>query len=219
MQKVPIYFMPGLAASPQIFEYIRLPEDSFEVYYLEWILPLEEESLKSYALRISKNIKHENPVLIGVSFGGILMQEIANIIKARKTIIISSVKSLEEFPQRMALAKKTKIYKYFPYKWVENFENYSKFAFGKTLKLRFRLYKKYLSVNNAVYLSWAVKNVILWERTEMDANVIHIHGNKDLVFPIHNIKNSIIVEGGTHIMILDKFKWFNTNLPKIILDE
>ena len=111
MQKIPIYFMPGLAASPQIFEYIRLPEDTFEIYFLEWILPLEEESLKSYALRISENIRHENPVLIGVSFGGILVQEITNIIKVRKTIIISSVKSMEEFPQRMTFAKKTKIFR------------------------------------------------------------------------------------------------------------
>jgi esterase/lipase len=34
----------------------------------------------------------ENPVLIGVSFGGILVQEMAKHIDARKVIIISSVK-------------------------------------------------------------------------------------------------------------------------------
>jgi esterase/lipase len=37
------------------------------------------------------------PVLVGVSFGGILVQEIATHIKARKVIIISSVRSNAEF--------------------------------------------------------------------------------------------------------------------------
>lgn len=209
--------MPGLAASPTIFEYIKLNQDLFEVFYLEWILPLENEPLNSYAIRMSKNILHKNPVLIGVSFGGILVQEIAMVIEVKKTIIISSVKSNLEFPPRMKLAKTTKIYKFLPYNWVENFENFSKYAFGKTLKQRFRLYKKYLSVNKAEYLSWAIKNVILWERKEADAKVIHIHGEEDLVFPLQNIQNYIAVKGGTHIMILDKYKWFNEHLPQIIL--
>jgi hypothetical protein len=37
----------------------------------EWEIPLAKESLDDYAKRIAKKIKRENPVLIGVSFGGI----------------------------------------------------------------------------------------------------------------------------------------------------
>jgi esterase/lipase len=48
--------------------------------------------LDDYAKRIAKKIKRENPVLIGVSFGGILVQEMAKHINTRKVIIISSVK-------------------------------------------------------------------------------------------------------------------------------
>jgi pimeloyl-ACP methyl ester carboxylesterase len=60
--------------------------------------------LDEYAKRIAEKIKLENPVLIGVSFGGILVQEMANI-NTRKVIIISSVKSNLEFPRRMKIAK------------------------------------------------------------------------------------------------------------------
>jgi esterase/lipase len=42
------------------------------------------------------------PVLVGVSFGGILVQEIAAHIKARK-VIISSVRSNAEFPLRLKI--------------------------------------------------------------------------------------------------------------------
>jgi esterase/lipase len=99
--------MPGLAASSTIFEYITLPEDQFEMVLLDWFLPENKETLQQYALRMTKQIKHENPVLIGVSFGGILVQEMSTLIPTKKTIIISSVKSNKEFPARMLLAKKT----------------------------------------------------------------------------------------------------------------
>ena len=46
--------------------------------------------------------------------------------------------------------------------------------------------------------------------------VIQIHGDSDIVFPIENIKDCITIPGGTHIMIINKFKWLNNNLPKII---
>jgi pimeloyl-ACP methyl ester carboxylesterase len=93
MSKIPVYFMPGLAASSTIFERINLDESVFEMCLLEWEIPQLKESLSDYALRITKNIKHENPVLIGVSFGGILVQEMAKHIDVRKVIIISSVRS------------------------------------------------------------------------------------------------------------------------------
>jgi hypothetical protein len=48
-------------------------------------------------------------------------------------------------------------------------------------------------------------------------NIIHIHGDNDKVFPYHHIKGCITVKGGTHIMIINKYKWFNKQLPQIIL--
>jgi type III secretory pathway component EscU len=59
----------------------------------------------------------------------------------------------------------------------------------------------------------------MWDRKKVDPKVIHIHGDADEIFPIKNIKNCIVVKGGTHIMILSKYKWFNTNLPKIIIGK
>ncbi len=68
----------------KIFERIQLPEETFEMHLLEWFLPEQNESLEAYAKRMTLKIKHENPVLIGVSFGGILVQEMARIIPDSK---------------------------------------------------------------------------------------------------------------------------------------
>lgn len=218
MNKIPVYFMPGLAASTTIFEHIKLPEDQFEMVFLEWFLPNDKESIESYAKRMNENILHENPVLIGVSFGGILVQEMAKLIPTNKVIIISSVKSNTEFPPRLKMAKATKVYKILPTQLLANVELLVKYAFGSTIvKKRLKLYEKYLSVRDKKYLDWSIENVLLWPQKSADENTIHIQGDADEVFPIKNIQNCIVVKGGTHIMIINKFKWFNENLPKIIL--
>nr|WP_315225037.1 alpha/beta hydrolase [uncultured Flavobacterium sp.] len=219
MSKIPVYFMPGLAASSTIFERIKLDESVFEMYLLEWEIPLAKESLSDYALRITKNINHENPVLIGVSFGGILVQEMSKHIKVRKIIIISSVRSNVEFPRRMKIGKTTKAYKLIPMKLLLNIENLAKFSFGEKINKRIKLYEKFLAVRDLTYLQWAVEAVICWERSEIDEKVVHIHGDQDDVFPIKYIKKCIIVKGGTHIMIINKYKWLNENLPSIILED
>ena len=219
MSKIPVYLMPGLAASTAIFERIALPEDTFEIHLLEWEIPLDKESLADYAKRIAVKIKQPNPVLIGVSFGGILVQEMAKFIDVRKVIIISSVKSNLEFPRRLKIAKTTKAYKLIPMSLILNIESLAKFSFGEKVNQRLKLYERFLSVRDIGYLNWAVEQVVLWDRTVVDESVIHIHGDMDDVFPIKYIKNCTVVKGGTHVMILNKYKWLNENLPAIILDS
>jgi pimeloyl-ACP methyl ester carboxylesterase len=214
--KISVYFMPGLAASSLIFERIALPQELFDVHLLDWELPIGDESLTSYAKRMAVKITAPNPVLIGVSFGGILVQEMAAFLSPQKVIIISSVKSNLEFPRRMKIAKTTKAYKLIPTSIFANIEKLSTFSFGKAITQRLKLYERYLSVRDVYYLDWAIKNVILWEPTRVNPNVIHIHGDADEVFPIENIKNCIVVKGGTHVMILSKYKWLNENLPLLI---
>lgn len=220
MEKTHVYFMPGMAASSTIFERILLPEEQFETHLLEWVLPLDNETLLDYAKRISEEIKHENAVLIGVSFGGVLVQEMGKMVNAKKVIIISSVKSNTEFPRRMKFAKTIKAYKVFPTGLAKNVELFAKFSFGgDKMNQRLKLYEKFLSMRDKKYLDWALEKIILWDRAEPDENVIHIHGDADEVFPPKYIKNFIPIKGGTHIMIINKFKWLNENLPRIILEN
>ncbi|MDV7188196.1 alpha/beta hydrolase [Lutibacter sp. TH_r2] len=210
-----IYFVPGLGASSKIFENLKFPEDKFDLHYLEWLLPLsEKEKLEDYAKRMADLISEKNPILIGVSFGGIMVQEMAKHILVKKIILISSVKSRNELPNRLKLIQKTGVYKLFPASSINNIEDFSKYAFGNFAKKRIELYKKYLSVRDEHYLHWAIYNVLHWKQIEAPKNLIHIHGLEDHVFPIKHIKNCIQIEKGTHIMILTKAKI----ISKIIAD-
>lgn len=218
MDKIPVYFMPGLAASPTIFENIHLPGDTFECFYLEWLLPESvNEPLSAYAARMAKDIKHNNAVLIGVSFGGVLVQEMAKLVNVRKVITISSVRCNAEFPRRMVFAKRTHIYNIFPTGMMQNIEWLARFSVGNSkLAKRVKLYEKFLAVRDKKYLDWAFKSIINWDCETPNMEVIHIHGDEDEVFPPKYLTSFIPVPGGTHIMVLNKAKWLNEHLPELI---
>ncbi|WP_035899304.1 alpha/beta hydrolase [Leeuwenhoekiella sp. MAR_2009_132] len=211
-----IYLMPGMAANPSIFEYIKLPESDYKLHPLTWKIPNVNDSLEDYAKKMLLEVREKNPVFIGVSFGGVVVQEMAKYIKYKKVIIISSVKSKTELPRRMRFSRALGLYHLAPFKLVRNIDTLSNYAVGDRLKHKVALYKKYLSITNPIYLNWALKQMLCWEQTEFLEDLVHIHGTEDPVFPYKYIDKCIPVKGGTHVMIISKCKWFNKNLPKII---
>ena len=215
MKKIQIYFMPGLGANPKIFEHISLPKDKFEIHLLEWKIPVSiDESIQDYAQRMANEIKHQKPVLLGVSFGGVLVQEIAKIIAVKKIILVSSIKSHHEFPNRLKLLQKTKAYKFFPTRIIENFDKYKKYFLGDFLKKRADLYTLYLSVNDSLYLKWAIYTLLHWQQDKIPENILHIHGNNDHVFPSKHIHNFTQINNGSHVMILLKANEISTIIYK-----
>ena len=207
--------MPGMAASPKIFEFIDL-SDKFEIFCLSWITPKQHELLSDYAKRMCNNVKHKNPVLLGVSFGGILVQEMAKYISVHQIIIISSVKSRIELSFPMKMAKKTNAHKLLPTQWINNIDLLAMFSFGRGIKKRISLYQRYLSERDPKYLNWAINSLVNWEQENVIDNIVHIHGTSDNVFPIKNLNQPFIKIRGGHAIIITQAKWFNKELPKII---
>lgn len=212
-----IYFMPGMAANSKIFEHITFDESKYTVHYIEWLEPLKGESLQNYCNRIAVLIKEDTPILIGVSFGGIIVQEIAKNISVEKVIIISSVKDPSEFPPRIQWAKKWKLYYLFPTSYINLIENLTKkIVSSDKIKHRIDLYKIYLTMRSSNYLNWAFKSIIQWENKNPIETIHHLHGSKDHIFPATRIKNAEILENGTHIMVLVNAKWVNKKLLEIL---
>ncbi|HBY68697.1 MAG TPA: alpha/beta hydrolase [Flavobacteriaceae bacterium] len=211
-----VYFVPGMAAGKEIFKNIRLPKSRFKTHVLEWLIPEKNESIELYAKRMADRVKEPNSVLVGVSFGGVVVQEMAQYLTLKNLIIISSVKSKKELPTRMKFARKTGVYKLIPTRSVLSADDLTKFSVGPRSKKRLQLYQEFLHVRNKRYLDWAIKNMVKWQREEPMEEVVHIHGDSDVVFPIKNIDDCIKLEGGTHIMLLNKGKQVSQKLIEII---
>lgn len=210
--------MPGMSANPLIFKRIKFSDEKYEIHFLKWAKPVLNESIENYSKRLLDFIKHKNPILIGVSFGGLIVQEISKLIDVEKVIIISSIKSNRELPLYMKSAKFLKLYNYFPLKLFDDVFNISKSLKINKIYKKLDLIDKYLSVRDENYLKWAIREILNWKQEKPLLEVIHIHGDKDLTFPISLIKDCIIVPGATHALILTKYRWLNKNLS-IIIEE
>lgn len=215
-EKVQVYFVPGLAAGKEIFRNISLPKDRYDIHILEWLIPEKKESIGDYSKRMSQLVTRPNAVLVGVSYGGVVAQEMSQFLKLRKLIIISSIKTRQEQPVHWKMARKTLAYKLFPTYLVLSASDLTRFAIGPKTEKRLKLYQEYLHVRDKQYLDWAIENMITWNRTVEIEGVVHLHGDKDIVFPIKNIANCIVIEGGTHIMILNKGGLISKKLLQII---
>ena len=216
IEKTHVYFVPGLAANKEIFRNIQLPIDTYQIHILEWLLPKKKESMDGYAQRMAQCIAHENPVLVGVSFGGVIAQEMSKFIKLAHLIIISSIKTRNELPKRLRWVRRTKAYKIVPTGLVLSVSDLTELSLGSKSKKRLAIYQQYLSVRDRGYLDWAIEQMVCWNRSTPDPKVKHIHGDADIVFPVKNIKDAVLIKGGTHIMILNKAHKISELLLKMI---
>jgi len=215
-EKIHVYFVPGLAASVEIFRNIKLPEDIYVTHIIEWKLPKKKEPLSVYAKRLAEEVKEKDAVLIGVSFGGVVVQAMSGHLDLRKLILISSVKCRSELPRRLRFLQRTGLYRLAPTSLIINAKDLTRFAIGPRSKKRLQLYNEYLHVRDKVYMDWAISNMVNFNRKAPIPGIAHLHGDQDVVFPSKHIKNAILCPGGTHIMILNKAHWIVEELNKII---
>ena len=215
-KKTHIYFVPGLAADKEIFENISLPENLYTLHIISWLIPIKKETMAQYAKRMAAFVTEKNAVLVGVSFGGVVAQEMNSFLKLKKLIIISSIKTKFELPIKFKIAKRLKFYKLIPTRLFLTSENYTRFALGPISRKRLKMYQDYLHIRDKRYLDWAIKNMICWNQEKPLPNVYHVHGDDDLVFPIKHIKNAITIEGGSHIMLLTKGSLISRKIADIV---
>lgn len=195
-----LYLFPGLGADESIFMNLELP--GYEVVHIRWIKPLNGENVADYAARLKYQIKDDTePVLIGLSFGGMVAQELAKLIDPAMTIIISSIKGVKERPLQMELARKLRPHKFLPSILAIEFDFWYPWAFGRTTRTEKKHIKKMAKGIHPDFTDWAADAAINWDNTERVPNLVHIHGTKDNLFPACHIRNAHMIKGGTHFMV------------------
>ena len=210
-----IYLLAGLGFDFRIFENLNL--NSPNINHLTWLEPLSNESLSDYVKRMARQITiKDNNILIGHSFGGIIVQEISKIIPTEKVIIISSIKSKNEIPITLKFLKNVPLYKFFNQKIIlATFPIWAR-AFGYNSEKGRALFIQMISNCTNSYFRWAMDKIVNWNGNDHTENIIHIHGSRDKTFSIKKIKNPIIIPDGSHFMVFSKADEVSAVLNKIL---
>ena len=81
-----LFLFSGLGADKRVFDFLDFGKHL--LHHIEWVKPLPDDTLPSYARRLLPQITEENPTLVGVSFGGMIALEISKLIRVQKVILI-----------------------------------------------------------------------------------------------------------------------------------
>lgn len=209
-----VYFISGLGADKRAFAFLDL---SFcEPVFLDWIKPLDKESLKGYALRLRKQIPEEHPTVVGISFGGMLATEMAKDDQLMNVVIIASNKSSAEFPSYLRIVKYLPVYKWVPDKLIKN-KTLVHWILGVEKDEQHKLIDDIVADTDPFFLKWAIDAILHWKETSIPGNVKHIHGTADRLLPYRLTKADHTIEGGTHIMTLYKHREISDLLSKLIV--
>lgn len=197
-----VYIFSGLGVDKRVFDNIDFGNLNPE--FIDWISPLKNESLEEYSKRISKNIKSEKPILIGLSFGGIVATEISKIIQTEKVILIASLKTKFEIPLLYRIAGKLKINKFIPASILKKQNLITNWFFGVKSTEHKTLLGQILKDTDPTFLKWAINEIANWKNVKKPNNYIHIHGNQDRIIPIKNVECNFLIKGGGHFMTVNK---------------
>lgn len=184
MSDTHIYILSGLGVDRRVLNKINFK--GLKVTYLEWISPSSTESISSYARRLSTKITTKYPVLIGLSFGGMVAMEIAKIIDVKRVILLASAKADNELPKLYKVIGLINLHKCIPNSMLKLHTVLSNYFFGITLKEDKMMLKQILRDTDAEFLFWAISQIVKWKNKTIPNNLIHIHGSKDRIIPIRN---------------------------------
>ena len=212
--KKDIYIISGLGADERVFQ--KMDFSDFSPHFLDWIPPRRKERIAEYALRMAGCIDSPNPIIIGLSFGGMMAIEIAKQIHIEKLILISSAKSNHEIPFYYRWIGKSGLHKFIPVTLLKKSNFLSEWLFGTQTEFDKKLLATILHETDSVFLKWAIDQVATWRNQTLLPNVIHIHGSKDKILPIHFITYDYLIRDGGHLMTLDKYEEISLILKKLL---
>ena len=210
-----VYLIPGLGADSRLFRYQYALDYDFQK--IEWIEAERGETLAAYAKRLSVGIDESAPFcIVGCSLGGIVAIEMRKFLNPEKVVLISSIKTAHEKSRITKIANAFKLYYLLNghvFKWAAIWR---RLFLGKLAREEETLFNSMLRESHPFFMKWGLHRAITWDNEEEFADVVHIHGDCDKVFPFKNIRNAVRVHGGSHLMILNKHKEVNRHLEEAL---
>ena len=194
-----LLLLPGMTPGGRVFR--KLLPHLHDYKAIDWIDPQGTVSISEYAQKLADEAKIDSTYdVLGISFGGIVAQEIAPLIGSKQCFLVSSIGSRAELsPMIRALShmpaslhnQVTKLVGNIAHSWPLK-------SSAATIRVR-----KFTSENGA-WFRWATAAAIKWKpsRNFHELATIRIHGDRDKTFPQgHKFANHVI-EGADHLLAI-----------------
>ena len=198
-----LILLNGMTPDGRVFKRLLPYLENYQL--IEWVDPEDDQSIQEYAKRIQRYLGEVRDCdILGVSFGGIVAQELAPLIGAKKCFIVSSIADTKELNglQRVLASFPRGFHGEFYYTIGKTSEVLA--GFGSTNEV-FRL-KKFVGEDGA-WFRWATSAVVGWNpQRKEQIHYIRIHGDSDTTFRKGHLYSDHIIEGASHVLALTHAK-------------
>ncbi len=195
-----IFFFTGLGADERAFLYLNI-KTSLQQIHVAWLKPEDRESLTAYCRRLVEEYAiKESDMLVGLSFGGLVVTEISNLVKPVLSILISSVSTRKELPLIYRVAGWINLHNLIPKSSLNKPNRMRYYLFGLKKPVQKKLFDEIITNTNPDFVQWAIDKVVHWENSERPENLYKIHGTSDRIIPIHKASSDFIIKGGSHFL-------------------
>ncbi|MFZ1686527.1 MAG: alpha/beta hydrolase [Flavobacteriales bacterium] len=194
-----IYLLPGIACDHRLFA--RLDLNGHDVVKLDWPRFREGASVKDIAVDLLPLVDAAQPhVLVGVSLGGMVVQEIASMTNPHKVVLVSTWTAPREWPwfvrlgaalRAGALVNSTTMRMSWPVKRALGSRDMDTDRFLMDMAWK----------EGPAQIRRGVQAVLRWKGSTWTGSTIRIHGDHDGLMPMTRIRADHVVRGGTHAMV------------------
>ncbi len=198
-----IYCISGLGGNQKLFE--KLIVKGYELVPVNWVPFEKKDTLANYAQKLAKTIPEANPIILGLSFGGMLTVEIAAQQNVKKALIISSAKSRDELTLAGGGFSRCVVNAGIVPAGFFTIPNpvAIKYLGAKSCADK-KMLRDVIRNSDGLFMKRALKAIMNWERGPGPVNVTHIHGTADKVIASAASKPDYWIQYGTHFMIYDR---------------
>ncbi|MBC3542205.1 alpha/beta fold hydrolase [Rufibacter sediminis] len=204
MSPPPLYLLSGLCADERLFQFLTLEHPQPRV--IHWITPDPEDTMASYAAKLIRQIEpgQEPPVLLGLSFGGMMVQEMAKQMPVNRLILLSSLTNTRELPLHYRLAGALQLQKWLPLGMFKKWVVPAYWAFGAHSRQEKHILKSILEETDVPFLRWSLNQILQWRHQAPPVKAVVIHGDRDKILPVPNYSHIHLLKGGEHLMVMSR---------------
>jgi pimeloyl-ACP methyl ester carboxylesterase len=195
------YLIPGLGADERVFQFLRLQG---KVQVLRWLAPENaKEPLPHYAARLAASVPGDQVCwIVGVSFGGVLAQEVGRLRPLARVVLVSSFTGSKELPWLGRVSRATGLHHFMPPQLLPRLPRVAQWFFGVKNGREYQLLRQILRDTDPHFTRWALVQLLQWPgRPEPPA--VRIHGAEDRLLPSGAAHSQYALPGG-HLIIVSQ---------------
>ncbi|RYZ20479.1 MAG: alpha/beta hydrolase [Chitinophagaceae bacterium] len=196
-----LYFIPGLGADHRVFSRLVLPPHCKPVY-LDWIKPVPGETLHDYSLRFGEAIDATRPFgLIGLSMGGMVATEIAQVKPPVHTVLLSSATSVRQLTGFERALGSLHLEKALPGRLLKQPNPLLYHVLSAEDEATRTLVKNMQHDTDPDHFKWSLRAILDWKNETLPPRLVRIHGSADRLIPARNVPADHLIEGAGHLAV------------------